>query len=312
MFASRSAKRCFASAVLVAAVCAAVAAAAIAEEPRVFSMATPAQWDQDIDLASNLAKLLGQTVHLGELEKTGGAAAYVKPGTGGLYISWLQATEKSDAPEPIIRKSLDELRGAVDEAGLEAGQVEELEYSEHRKGNVIEARMAWRQKENETITVSRTFVWRNKQGLLRLLRGECLFAEAKRDPVAEICRSALSTLTSSEIEKGDVGELGEVAQPADDSAAEPAAVDAGAAGGSGSSEADLRKPLYQDSDSKKSNRSNLWIFLVGAALIAFAFYAGTRTGRGASPERPAPPPPAPPSGEEEAQVVEPEDKEEEE
>lgn len=313
MFASRSASRCFASALVALALVAAAAArvAAADDGSGFFSIATPAKWDRDIDLASKLATLLGQTVHLGDLEKTGGAAAYVKPGTGGLYISWLRATEQSDHPEAIIRESLDELRGSISEAGLEAGQVEELEYREKRGGNIIEAGMAWRHKENGTITLSHTFMWQNKKGLLRLLRGECLFAEDQRDSLQPICSRALASLMASEVAKGDVGELGKVAAPAEHSAAAPSA-DAGASSGSGPSEADLKKPLYASQDSKKSNRSNLWIFLVGAALIAFAFYAGTRTGRGASPKPPKPPAPSPPDSEEEERAIDPVAKEEEE
>jgi hypothetical protein len=261
----------------------------LAAESEQFSIAVPSDWEAQPGLADDLATLLATAVTLGGIEKDAGAKAYVKAGTGGLYVSWLWAQAPAEEAETIIRQSLDALRSSV--KASDADEIDEIEYNERRRGQVIDARMAWRHRGNQTVAVSRTFMWLSAKRELRLLRGECVFAEPESDddPAPEICRRALSTLVARELREAGaepLAELGTIAEPeaAAGEAPAPATTADGEAGEQGPTIGPAGQ-LYQSPDRPASNRKNLWIFLAGAALILFAFYSTARSRRaGARPE----------------------------
>jgi hypothetical protein len=134
-------------------------------------------------------------------------------------------------------------------------------------------------------------MWLSAKRELRLLRGECVFAEPESDddPAPEICRRALSTLVARELREAGaepLAELGTIAEPeaAAGEAPAPATTADGEAGEQGPTIGPAGQ-LYQSPDRPASNRKNLWIFLAGAALILFAFYSTARSRRaGARPE----------------------------
>jgi hypothetical protein len=287
MSAERFARSFFASATVAIALVA--VSPELAAESEQFSIAVPSDWEAQPGLADDLATLLATAVTLGGIEKDAGAKAYVKAGTGGLYVSWLWAQAPAEEAETIIRQSLDALRSSV--KASDADEIDEIEYNERRRGQVIDARMAWRHRGNQTVAVSRTFMWLSAKRELRLLRGECVFAEPESDddPAPEICRRALSTLVARELREAGaepLAELGTVAEPeaAAGEGPAPAATADGEAGEQGPTIGPAGQ-LYQSPDRPASNRKNLWIFLAGAALILFAFYSTARSRRaGARPE----------------------------
>ena len=273
MSASRSAKSSLVSLVLVAAAGVAAAQEKNDEDPSPVqaSIDTPAEWPEQPELADGIAKQLGKAVDFGGLEKVGGASAFVRPQTGIIYVTWLATTEPAEKPEAAIRAALDQLRAST-EGG---GETEELDYIERRAGPAIEVKRVWRHVPNQTITMSRSFFWKSPDSKLRLVRGECVFAETDQKTVAPVCEKALSTLTAEAIAGGGAGELGAVAGP--EPLAAGSALDAGSEGPSlGPANPDtLPSELYRD-DKKREGRSNLWLFVVGGILIVSAFWIMTR------------------------------------
>lgn len=273
MSASQSVRTCWVSALVVA--FASVAGAQTPAQPRAespFVLQTPSEWPETPELAKGIAKQLARSVDFGGLDKNGGAAAFAKPQTGIIYVTWLLTTKPADKPEETVRLTLDQLRDSPGPG------TEEVEYSETRVGPAIEARMIWRHLANETLTMSRALVWRDAASNIRLLRAECLFSEVDKAAVAPVCGESLATLEATEITAGKVGELAEVAPPkgrAEEADAGPATGDAKA--GPKVDAVDPKKPLYENkSENKSAIRDNLWLFLVGGVLIVFAFWASTR------------------------------------
>lgn len=279
MCASRFARSCLVSlAASVGAIGVAAAQVSPAQDPpaNLFEMKTPPDWPESPELASGIAKQLAKSVDFGGLEKNGGAAAFVKPQTGIIYVTWLLTSEPAPDPERAVRTTLDQLRGAPGGPSV----IEELEYDEKRVGQAIDIRMIWRHLANETITMSRALAWKDQESKLRLLRAECLFSESDKPEVAPVCATALETLAAAEITSGKAGELGAIAGPG-------AQVESGAGADGGAvapreapsiQAVDPNKPLYQRERDKKSGavRGNLWLFIVGGVLIVFALWAATR------------------------------------
>lgn len=275
MSASRSVRICWASALV-----AALASSAGAQTPAPakspsgespFVMKTPADWPESPELASGIAKQLARSVDFGGLAKNGGAAAFVKPQTGIIYVTWLLTTAPADKPEETVRLTLDQLRAAP------GSSMEEVDYAETRVGQAIDVRMIWRHPANETLTLTRALVWRDAGSHIRLLRAECLFSESDKPAVAPICTEALKTLEATEITRGKVGELGAIAAPTRPEQPPDAGAVTDSKAGPSLDAVDPKRPLYENKPEDKGGvRDNLWLFIVGGVLILFAFWAATR------------------------------------
>ena len=261
-------------------------APAAAAEADDVSVASPKNWVPEPELAAALLGSFVTTVGLGDLDGKGGTAAYIGKQQGGLYVSWVKARIVADAPQVHARAVLDRLRSESRDVIGNAGEVEEINYRELPNGPAIEARLVIRHKGNETITSSRTLIWLSPEKLLRVVRAECVFAESDTEKVTPMCRGALASLVADDLNDGKALPLGNVPK----SASAPASEDSSTTSpdGSGKPGPTLTSPnpnsnvLYQSDAKPEKKKKRTWIFILGAVLVAFAFWSIFQSKSGSS------------------------------
>ncbi len=242
---------------------------------------TPADWPGDSDFAKVIATQFRETLALNAYNESVGAAAYIKPQVGAVYVEWLRTRKPIDDPPALIRATLDKLRH---EATGASEDINELEYRELKEGEVVEARAGWRHQANETLTVSRTLIWLTKAKHLRVVRASCLFAEVDRKKVQKVCQGVLVSLTSNDIDNGNIAQLGEIPGAAANAATSttmPPATSTNTNDGNAPSlqaNPNASRVLYKNNPATGTkSKTSRWIFVVGALLIAFALFNLTQS-----------------------------------
>jgi hypothetical protein len=127
------------------------------------------------------------------------ASAWLLASEGGsLVVGWVSTKAAvTDAPA-AVRRQLDRLRDAVAHADLKPGTTREVAWTEALTDGAAEANLEWRHDRNETVTVSRTFIYPVRQGAgtgVRQVSAECVMRDDSVDKVRPACEAALATLT---------------------------------------------------------------------------------------------------------------------
>ena len=251
-------------------------------------ISTPDTWNSEPEVAVNLLAAFLATAELRHLGGKGGTAAYLKGGEGAIYVAWVKASKQADDPGKEARGLLDRLKAEPKNSTSDKTSIEEVRYTEEKLGEAIDAQFIWRHETNETVTVSRALVWLNPDKLLRAVRAECVFNKDVAKELTKKCGSALSSLTVDDVEKGTALPLGKVAAPS--GAAQPAAeVPAGTPEpGPSMTPADPKSVvLFADEQKKKGGGKKIWIFILGAILVIFAFWSIAQRRRGGDDPKPA-------------------------
>lgn len=256
----------------------------------------PSGWRGQAGLARSVGTGLRQSAPLGRGATRAGAEAYVQPGAGAFYLSWLEA--EAAAPE-AVRGAFDRLRERRLASSPEARSTEELRYEERVADGVAIAELEWRHLSNETLSAARAFAWLTTAGAPRLAVAECVLSTRGGQVPAEVdaaCRAALGSvaIAVAPAERGSVAALGQARVPveaerdsidpgvlAPGAALDPAAVDrAGRASPPtlGPAPGEPGRVLYRG-PTPEPDTSRRWLVMIGAAIVIAAFYLTIRTRR---------------------------------
>ena len=249
----------------------------------------PSGWAADAALARSVGTALRQGHAFGELPGHAGAVAHVQRGVGAFYLAWLEADQVARLPAEAVRGALDHVRESRLISSPEARSTEELRYVERVAGGVAGSELEWRHVSNETLSLVRGFAWVTADGKPRLGTAECVVSteggkapaaveSACREALASVAvtvpdaqRGALAALPPSRVEAGDEERLalGAGRPPARQPGVGPAAPGAGG-----------RILYHGPAPAEEPRTMGRWIAVVGAALIALAFFLHVRARRG--------------------------------
>jgi hypothetical protein len=263
----------------------------------------PSGWREQAGLARSVGTGLRQSAPFGRAPTRAGAAAYVQPGSGAFYLSWLEA----EAPAPdAVRGAFDRLRERRLASSPQARSTEELRYDERVGDGVAIAELEWRHLSNETLSVVRAFAWLTPAGAPRLAVAECVLGTGGGQVPATVdaaCRGALGSvaIAVAPSERGALASLGQAREPieaerdalepgavapgpaalASGAALDPAAVDrAGRASPPtmGPAPGEPGRVLYRG-PAPEPDSSRRWLVMIGAGVVIAAFYLTIRTRR---------------------------------
>lgn len=218
-----------------------------------------------------------------------GARAWARAGSGALYVVWAVTAEPSEDPEASIRKAFDLLREAPVMASPQAGSTRELAYEESVEGDLARSKLVWEHLSNETQSSVRATAWASPEGIVHLIRTECVVPTGAEGD-AERCEAAQESfrLTDAAGPRRELGELGEAATPSAAGLDVDLDLDPGAEAGEEGDGTDappadttptLRPPpseqgrvLYDGGDGEEDRSATLLLILGGLAIVLAVWF----------------------------------------
>jgi hypothetical protein len=260
----------------------------VAGPPAWLTGTPPAGWAPDPALARSVGTALRQGRALGELSGRAGAVAHVQRGVGAFYLAWMESDEVARLPAEAVRRALDRVRESRLVSSPEARSTEEVRYDERVADGVAGSALEWRHLSNETLSLVRGFAWVTADAKPRVGTAECVIStEHGRAPapVERACREALASVavTVPPAQRGALAALPPSRVQAEErlalgagapAAGQPPAMGPAAPGAGG-------PILYRGHAPAEEPRGmGRWIVVLGAVLIALAYYLHVRARRG--------------------------------
>jgi hypothetical protein len=278
-------------AILLAVVLLAVGVAETAAQPNTpYEVAPPSSWQARPAEAKNLETALRATDHFGTTPFDVKSEAWLKDGSGAMYITFLTANEPTTTPAESVRVLIDAVRQAPFAASTLATSIEINTWNESLKDNVADVEQTWKHLSNETVTHVRALLWLNSKRHLRELRAECVYAADSKAKVESLCDAALGSLR---LTTSNRGELTALPPPTDTAPPAMPALDKAPAAAPSDSKIDdggelppqtsivppgEGKVLYRGPEpSKKASMDTKWFVAGGVLLLLLAFYMTTRS-----------------------------------